>query len=102
MPASLPARSLLHVSYLGDAPSSVKLDAYTFKCQISSFVQGKAVLRVGEVTPRASPTDKLPYSPGVWPFTFNLIGEQYTVEDWRGTPYVGYQAPLPWVRDPRY
>ena len=59
------------MAYVGEPPTSVQ-PGYTFKCQVSSFVQGSGAMQIGDVYPEDSPTGTLPYSPGVWPFTFNL------------------------------
>ena len=39
--------------------------------------------------------DKYQYAPYVAPFTLNTINHR--LDDWRGTPYVGYQCPWIWV-----
>jgi hypothetical protein len=90
--------SVVTFFYMGSAPLFIPADSYTYKCQITSFTPGKSTMLVGEVFPIDSPTGVLAYNPGVWPFTFNLIGNDYALEDWRGTPYIGYQAPMPWMQ----
>lgn len=43
---------------------------------------------------RPLPIDNYPYNPYVMPFTFNIMNG--ALNNWRGTPYVGYQSPWFW------
>lgn len=68
----------------------------TYKAAIVSRDTGAHTLYLGDFRPVGNPLDELPYTPGVLPFTINLIDGE--VDAWRGVPYAGYQTPDAWAK----
>lgn len=89
--------STIWVSWIGAEPNRLLGTMKTYKAVISSRVRSAHTLWIGDFRAIGSPSDILPYSPGVVPFTVNVFddgsGNRQIIEGWRGAPATGYQYP---------
>jgi phage-related protein len=78
--------------YVGFRPSSLQLPTKLYKASLTSRLTVAHTLNVGQFEAFGSPTSNLSYSPGVVPYTCNVVsdGTTQTVSAWRGMPMSGY------------
>lgn len=90
-----PTTSQVWVFWVGQEPNRLLGTMKTYKAIVASRLKIAHTLWIGDFKPIGSPSDILPYSPGVVPFTVNVeddgSGTKQTVSGWRGAPATGYQ-----------
>ena len=87
----------VYVWWIGvNPPQSLTLPSVAFKAGVRDRTIGTKNLYVGDVYPSDTPSDLLPYTPGVVPFARNITNG--VVGDLTGLPYAAYQNPLSWVK----
>lgn len=93
--------STVWIFWIGQEPNRLLGTVKSYKAVISSKIKTAHTLWIGDFKPIGSPSDVLPYSPGVVPFTVNVFddgsGTRQIVEGWRGAPATGYQYPAWYV-----
>lgn len=75
-------------------PQQLPYPCASYKGAIVSRTRTAHTVWIGNFRPLNSPSDALRYSPGVWPFTLNLING--AIDAWRGIPMAGYMNPYGW------
>jgi phage-related protein len=92
-----PTASQVWIFWVGQEPYRLLGTLKSYKAVIVSRLKVAHTLWIGDFKPIGSPSDILPYNPGVVPFTVNVFddgsGTRQTVEGWRGAPATGYQYP---------
>lgn len=92
--------SITKVWWIGASPEILPFPCFTYKGGVVSRVDTAHTFKVGNFRGINSPIATLKGSPGVIPFTANLIQNSngnYTIDTWRGTqPFSGYQDPNMW------
>jgi phage-related protein len=85
------------VWWVGSPPRELPAPCQTFKATLVSRVPIAHTLYVGNFSAVNSPSDVLPYTPGVCPYTCNVVSDGkggQAISAWQGTiPMVGYQDP---------
>lgn len=88
--------------YMGSAPEILPYPVITYKGVIASRVVGAHTFKVGNIQGLNSPLNVLKSSPGVIPFTANLLQDangKYQTDAYRGmVPMPGYQSPDMWQK----
>lgn len=89
--------STVYIFWVGLAPNRLLGTVKSYKAVIVSRLRIAHTLWVGDFRPLGSPSDVLPYNPGVVPFTVNVEdtgeGTEQFIAGWRGSPASGYQYP---------
>ena len=93
--SSLQTFTLTAANFTNPAGQAIPSGTSVYTVGISDTATAAHILTIGRV--RQLPNRTVLYSPGVVPYTCNLLGTpEPQLVDWRGDAYIGYQQPWLW------
>ncbi|NES80791.1 MAG: phage tail protein [Moorea sp. SIO2B7] len=87
--------------WVSEEPNRLPVPVQTYKALVVSRIREEHILWVGNFEALNSPSSALKFSPGVVPFTANVVSDGQggqVIDAWRGIPMTGYQYPAYYVK----